>query len=309
MRIASGRTVPVVWLGHRRVACQRHPRPWDVMPVRILSGAFGRGVPGRDVWLSPDHAIHVAGVLIPARYLVNGATIVQEPRDEITYWHVELPEHDVLLADGLPVESYLDTGNRGAFAESETPVHLHPDFALSIWQAKSCAPLVRDGATLVAVRRRLRRRAQALGFALADQPDLRLLAAGQSLTPRLIAGRLHRFALPATATELVIASRAAVPAEIAASNPDHRRLGVMIERILLRRPGWQHDIPLAELPDGHGFHPLERNATNTWRWTDGHARLPLPPTQAPLLIDLHIAAAQPSWLAPSPPHYAARKQK
>ncbi len=29
-----------------------------------------------------------------------------------SYYHVELPHHDVLLAQGLPAESYLDTGNR-----------------------------------------------------------------------------------------------------------------------------------------------------------------------------------------------------
>jgi hypothetical protein len=31
------------------------------------------------------------------------------------YVHVELDRHDILLAEGLPAESYLDTGNRAAF--------------------------------------------------------------------------------------------------------------------------------------------------------------------------------------------------
>jgi hypothetical protein len=35
----------------------------------------------------------------------------------LTYHHVELAAHDVILAEGLPCESYLDTGNRAAFAE------------------------------------------------------------------------------------------------------------------------------------------------------------------------------------------------
>ena len=34
----------------------------------------------------------------------------------MTYWHVELAAHTVLYAEGVPAESYLDTGNRGAFA-------------------------------------------------------------------------------------------------------------------------------------------------------------------------------------------------
>jgi hypothetical protein len=33
----------------------------------------------------------------------------------VEYFHVELRTHSILLAKGLPSESYLDTGNRGFF--------------------------------------------------------------------------------------------------------------------------------------------------------------------------------------------------
>ena len=112
----SGRLRRVRWIGRTSVVLARHPRPWDVAPVRIRADALAPGKPGRDLLLSPDHAVLVEGVLIPVRYLVNGATIRQEWADAITYLHVELDGHDVLLAEGLPCESYLDTGNRGAFA-------------------------------------------------------------------------------------------------------------------------------------------------------------------------------------------------
>ena len=105
----------VRWIGQRRVQCRRHPKPGEVMPVRIQEGAFGPGMPHRALFLSPDHAVHVDGVLIPVRYLVNGSSIAQIERAEARYWHVELEAHNVLLAEGLPAESYLDTGNRGAF--------------------------------------------------------------------------------------------------------------------------------------------------------------------------------------------------
>jgi hypothetical protein len=112
---ASGETAPIVWLGHRISDCSAHPRPEEVWPVRIRAGAFGAKLPVRDLSLSPDHAVLVDGVLVPARYLVNGSTITREQVDEVTYWHVELPAHGVLLAEGLPCESYLDTGNRAVF--------------------------------------------------------------------------------------------------------------------------------------------------------------------------------------------------
>ena len=95
--------------------------------------------------LSPDHAVFVDGVLIPVRCLVNGQTIVQEAHNTITYWHLELEQHDVVSADGLICESYLDTGNRGAFANGSPVVSLHPDFAARIWETKAlCRPLA-DG--------------------------------------------------------------------------------------------------------------------------------------------------------------------
>ena len=114
VRLASGGVADVRWVGHRRVWCDRHPRPHGVFPVRIRAGAFAPGQPARDLLLSPDHAVFADGVLIPVRCLLNGTTISQEPAPEITYHHVELEQHGVLLADELPAESFLDTGNRAA---------------------------------------------------------------------------------------------------------------------------------------------------------------------------------------------------
>ena len=64
----------------------------------------------------------VDDVLIPIKHLINGETIVQEPVDVITYYHIELGEHDVLLAEGMPAESYLEDGARSAFDNAEGPV-------------------------------------------------------------------------------------------------------------------------------------------------------------------------------------------
>lgn len=115
VQLAAGGTAPVLWLGHRELDCTPHPCPCEVWPVRIAANAFGPGRPARPLWLSPDHAVSTDGVLIPVRYLVNGATIVQVPMGTVEYWHLELSAHDVVLAEGLTCESYLDTGNRAAF--------------------------------------------------------------------------------------------------------------------------------------------------------------------------------------------------
>ena len=110
----------VVWIGRRQVECRYLPDPVDAWPIRVRRGAFGAGRPHRDLLLSPDHAILEAdsGLLIPIRCFVNGTTIAPCPVARVTYWHVELATHDVLLAEGLPAESYLDTGNRAVFANA-----------------------------------------------------------------------------------------------------------------------------------------------------------------------------------------------
>jgi hypothetical protein len=150
--VLGGVPQPVVWIGHRRIDCARHPTPSRVWPVRISACAFGLGQPNRDLFLSPDHAVYFDGVLIPVRYRINRTTIIQVPVDEVTYYHVELPRHDVLLADGLPVETYLDTGDRSNFANGGASIALHPDFASRIWEAEGCAPLVITGPQLDAAR-------------------------------------------------------------------------------------------------------------------------------------------------------------
>jgi hypothetical protein len=149
---------PVVWIGHRHVDCRRHPRPSKVWPVRVSAHAFGPRMPSRDLMLSPDHAVFVDDVLIPIKHLINGKTIVQEKRDTVTYYHVELSEHDVLLAEGMPAESYLENGDRGVFDNAGGVVALHPEFGMRRWEAFGCAPLVVTGAKLDAVVARVRAR-------------------------------------------------------------------------------------------------------------------------------------------------------
>jgi hypothetical protein len=153
----SGSAAPVRWIGRRRTDCRRHPRPRDVWPVRVAAHAFGPGQPRRPVLLSPDHAVFVDGVLIPIRHLIDGDRIAQMPTDAVTYWHVELPRHDIVLSEGLPSESYLDTGNRAAFDNGGPGVQAHPDFSRRLWDGDACAPLVVAGPLLERVRAGLRR--------------------------------------------------------------------------------------------------------------------------------------------------------
>ncbi len=152
--LAGGGFGEIGWIGSREIDGDRHPHPARVGPIRVQAGAFARRVPRRDVVLSPDHAIYAAGFLVPVKLLVNGASIREEPGGRVRYFHVELARHAVLLAEGLPVESYLDTGDRALFAT--------PPPAIPATASARCAPLLLSGPALAALQGRLARRAARL---------------------------------------------------------------------------------------------------------------------------------------------------
>ena len=165
---ASGTARPIVWVGRRMVDCARHPAQRSVWPVRIAAHAFAEGVPARDLCLSPDHGVLAGDALMRIGHLCNGLTIVQEKVETVTYYHIELETHDVLLAEGLAAETYLDTDGRANFETAGAVVRLHPDFGsgsadvAAIWEMFGCAPLVVAGPRLDQERRRLAARAVAL---------------------------------------------------------------------------------------------------------------------------------------------------
>lgn len=114
---ASGEAQPVKWLGYSHINT-RLMHPAKVNPICITAGALGGGLPRRDLLISADHAIEIEGVLYNAGTLVNGTTIYQKsqmPRAGFTYYHVETEAHELLVAEGVPAESYIDYASRDSF--------------------------------------------------------------------------------------------------------------------------------------------------------------------------------------------------
>ena len=179
---ASGAAPPIQWIGYRDLDIRRHAYPLEVYPVRVRAGAFGRGLPHRDLWLSPQHAVYVDGVLIPIIKLANGANVAQVRVETVSYFHIELENHDVLIAEGLPAESFLDCGSRSGFANAAGFVELHPTFKPLSWD-NACAPLKEGGAEVEAVRRRLLAQGEKLGFQRSADPGLHIRADGEIVWP------------------------------------------------------------------------------------------------------------------------------
>ncbi len=269
--LARGAAAPIRWIGYRTIDCNRHPLPAEIWPIRVLAGAFGPGMPIADLMLSPDHSVHVEGMLIPVRYLVNGRSIRQEQSARVTYYHVELPAHDVLLAEGLPCETYLDTGNRSAFANGGPAIQLHPDLASGVWSTKACAPMAIGGPAVLKARRRLLARAAELGFGITEDAAACLSIHGHRVRAKSRDDRLT-FRVPRRSGVVRLLSRAAVPSHTRADSDEHRQLGVAVAQL------WFDGAPVA-LDDarlGDGWYPVEQDERGRhWRWTDGNAALRL----------------------------------
>jgi hypothetical protein len=290
---ASGAARRVKWVAtsvHRPSACLH---PHEIHPVRILAGAFGEGLPRRDLRVSPGHAIFVDGVLIPAGHLINGATIVSEEAEWVRYYHVELDSHDVILAEGLPCESYLDDGNRATFANAGESVELHGRLDPKSWE-DACAPLVAAGPQLIEARERLHARALELGWTKSDGAELHVAADGAQIAPLHRSGNRFWFVVPACG-ELAIRSSNSVLAQVLPGIEDHRRLGVAVTEVRIDGATLALDSPLFH----EGFHALEQRDDAAWRWTDGDARIGLNCPE-PAMVEVQVAMVAPSWKRKAP---------
>jgi hypothetical protein len=124
----DGRVVPITWLGRQTIS-MRFADPLRVLPIRIKAGALGENVPSRDLLLSPDHAVLMDGALMQAGALVNGTSIAQETKVPavFTYYHVEVDDHALILAENAPAETFVDNVDRLNFDNWAEHQALYPE--------------------------------------------------------------------------------------------------------------------------------------------------------------------------------------
>jgi len=126
----DGDAQPIVWVGRQTVS-RVFADPSRVLPIRIVAGALGEDLPVRDLLVSPDHALLIDGVLVHAAALINGSTIRREADvpTVFTYFHIELADHALILAEGVPAETFIDNAGRLAFDNWHEHVAARPEGA------------------------------------------------------------------------------------------------------------------------------------------------------------------------------------
>ncbi|MGI4796499.1 MAG: Hint domain-containing protein, partial [Janthinobacterium lividum] len=283
---------PLTWIGRRDMAATASGHDDMHRPVRIRASAFAPDVPHRDLLVTPEHCVFTDGILIPARMLVNGRSIISDNSiGAYSFFHLELAEHSILLSEGLTTESYLDTGNRTLFADVQPGTEHRSDQV-------AAAPLAVDRETVESVWQRLDTRAAELGHALAapeveltTDPALRvLLDDGREITARWLDQARHFFHIPRGSRPVRLLSRASTPATVVGPFcDDRRRLGIAIERLALWNGLDERVVEAAALPED-GWHGVE----GARRWTNGDAALDFTEAQgADTFLEVMVMATLP----------------
>jgi len=109
---------PVRWIGQSTVRAVG-----EFAPIRIRAGTLHNE---RDLLVSPDHRLFIyqrfdalgAGrheVLVRARHLVNGDTVVRQSGGFVDYFQLLFDRHHIIFAEGIAAETFLvDTRTRDA---------------------------------------------------------------------------------------------------------------------------------------------------------------------------------------------------
>ena len=114
---------PIQWIGHYPIKKSDPSKPWpkDARPVRIARSALGPNLPQTALYVTQAHGVFIDDVLVSAGYLINETTITlceANELNELEFFHIKLESHDVIYAEGAPVETLLDVDESAVnFAE------------------------------------------------------------------------------------------------------------------------------------------------------------------------------------------------
>ena len=108
---------PLAWTGRRDLSAAELAACPAVAPVRIAAGALGKGLPERDLVVSPRHRMLITGaraelmfgereVLVAAADLIGLPGVSRDPAGAVSYIHVMCDAHEIIRAEGAWSESF-----------------------------------------------------------------------------------------------------------------------------------------------------------------------------------------------------------
>src|SRR5690606_29807740 len=113
---------PLCWVGRKELGPAELAADPKLQPVLIRAGALGPGLPARDMRISRQHRMLMAGpraellfgsdeVLVQAEHLTHLPGVTHAADARVTYVHLLFDRHEVVLSDGTWSES-IQPGDR-----------------------------------------------------------------------------------------------------------------------------------------------------------------------------------------------------
>jgi Hint domain len=135
---------PIQWIARYPLKKSDPSKPWvkDALPIRISRSALAPDVPHTDLYLTGGHSLFLDGLLAPVGDLINGTSIARDELDcdELEFFHIKLESHDVIYAEGAPVDTLLTVDESAInFAE------YFRRYGMPETQETPCAPRVTYG--------------------------------------------------------------------------------------------------------------------------------------------------------------------
>lgn len=290
-------SMPVIWVGSQKVRVHPDLSP-DMAgyPVIIRANAIDDCIPKRDLHVTSEHCIALDNHLIPVRMLVNNHSIFYDKSTEFyTVYHFETAKHAVVMAEGLAVETFLNTGNRGRFDKYTSLMRVSEKYPATMPQ-----PALPIGMGVSEMKRlwlRIARRASDkvvdsdinFGFQASQRAPRFKISAEGGTTYRLkqVAPNVFAVKLPASEKKIAFESPSFRFCDIHGPyHDDRRRLELLIEGIdittRVKKSGKTRDVSF-HLGDGWLGHSA------SWPcWTNGHAELLLDPPEHGGRMDMVI---------------------
>ncbi len=109
---------PVLWADRTVISASKLQSTANLRPIKIAARSIDKQTPAQDLLLSPEHRILLklpqiellfgcGEVFVPIKSVANGGDVSRIlPDHAISYYHIMFAQHEIVLAEGLWVESF-----------------------------------------------------------------------------------------------------------------------------------------------------------------------------------------------------------
>ncbi|WP_336947565.1 Hint domain-containing protein, partial [Asaia sp. HN010] len=287
------------WVGSKNISVLETASPDENWLVCIRKDSLAENTPSRDLFVTQEHCLVFDNFLVPVRMLINNYNIfLDKSIKSYRYYHIELPAHEAIWAEGTLTESYKNTGNLAMFdnaylsiggkgdhnsaGESRMMLNTSRDFVEPIYNAI----MQRSGNKNI------------VDMPTTHDANVRISSdAGNEIKPTNVSNNVFIFPIPLNTQTLRVLSRSVKPSDLIGPFVDDRRnLGILIDEIRVFNGSAWDVLDFGEqdlFPRGWY---KEHSQINGWTNGDATIVLPICTVNTPRTIAIRVVAGGPYFV-------------